>query len=265
MEASANNVLGTNNLLRAALNHGVENFVMISTNKAVNPTSVMGASKRCAELLVLEAARNSGRAFVVVRLGNVLGGRGSIVPIFKRQIAAGGPVTVSDVEMTSYVMTIPEAVQLTLQAAVLGRGGEVYMLDMGMPVRIVDLARDLIRLSDLEAGRDIDIVYTGLRPGEKLYEELFAPGEHYQPTRHEKILLAANAASRIPDMLAHSVANLENAVASGQREVVLRSLNCLIPEFQPDEVRRDAVTVRQRAMTRAVEAPYNCLSIPIER
>jgi FlaA1/EpsC-like NDP-sugar epimerase len=189
-EAVTNNVLGTRNVLDAALAAGVQRFVLISTDKAVNPSSVMGASKRLAELLVQQAAAASGCPYAAVRFGNVLGSRGSVVLTFKQQIAAGGPLTVSDPAMTRFFMTIPEAVQLVLQAAVLGRGGETFVLDMGEPVRIVDLARDLINLSGLEEGRDIDIVFTGLRPGEKLTEELFVPGEAYQRTAHAKIFIA---------------------------------------------------------------------------
>ncbi len=194
-EAITNNVAGTRNLLAAAEAAGVEHFVMISTDKAVNPTSIMGASKRAAELLVHDAARRTGRPYVAVRFGNVLGSRGSVVLTFRRQIAAGGPITVTDPEMKRFFMTIPEAVQLVLQAAVLGQGGEVFVLDMGEPVKIADLARDLVTLSGLEVGRDIEIVYTGLRPGEKLFEELFIPGEVYARTAHEKIFVANNGAS----------------------------------------------------------------------
>ena len=230
-EAISNNVLGTRNLLDAAQEAGVEHFVMISTDKAVNPTSVMGASKRAAELLVLRAARQSGRKYVAVRFGNVLGSRGSVVPVFKRQIAAGGPVTVSHPEMRRYFMTIPEAVQLVLQASVLGQSGSVLMLDMGDPVKIVDLARDLIELSGLEVDRDIDIVYSGVRPGEKLYEELFVPGEEYQPTQHEKILLARNASSFVPDHLEQALHSLERAVEQDDEHSVRALLHGLIPEF----------------------------------
>ena len=176
-EAISNNLGGTHNVLDAALAVNVEHFVMISTDKAVNPTSIMGASKRSAELLVHQAAQRSGKPYVAVRFGNVLGSRGSVVLTFKQQIAAGGPVTVTHPEMVRFFMTIPEAVQLVLQAAVLGTGGEVFVLDMGEPVKIVDLARDLIELSGLQEGRDIDIEFSGIRPGEKLYEELFIPGE----------------------------------------------------------------------------------------
>ncbi|NTU65685.1 MAG: polysaccharide biosynthesis protein, partial [Chloroflexi bacterium] len=174
-EAISNNVLGTRNLLDAAAVTGVERFVMISSDKAVRPKSIMGASKRVAELLVHQTAWEIGKPYVAVRFGNVLGSRGSVLQTFKQQIAVGGPITITHPEMKRYFMTIPEAVQLVLQAAVLGQGGEVFMLDMGEPVKIVDLAQDLIELSGLEVGHDIEIAFTGIRPGEKLHEELFIP------------------------------------------------------------------------------------------
>lgn len=232
-EAITNNVIGTRNVLDAALISGVERFILISTDKAVNPTSVMGASKRAAELLVHRAARRSGRAYAAVRFGNVLGSRGSVVLTFKQQIAAGGPVTVTDPEMKRFFMTIPEAVQLVLQAGVLGQGGEVFLLDMGEPVKIVDLARDLIKLSGLEVGRDIDITFSGLRPGEKLYEELFVDGEDYARTQHAKIFIAANASAFVPDSLDDAVAALEQAARMNDRDAIIRSLQNLIPEFHP--------------------------------
>jgi FlaA1/EpsC-like NDP-sugar epimerase len=232
-EAIANNVLGTRNLLQAALATNVSHFVMISTDKAVNPTSIMGASKRVAELLVYQAARKSGRPFVAVRFGNVLGSRGSVVPTFKQQIAAGGPVTVTDPEMVRYFMTIPEAVQLVLQAAVLGKGQEVFALDMGQPVKIVDLASDLIRLSGLQVGRDIEIVFTGRRPGEKLFEEVFTPAEDHQCTAHEKIFIARNATTYLPLDFERGLRLLAEAAACNDREAVLAGLQRLIPEFQP--------------------------------
>ncbi len=232
-EAITNNVLGTRNLLAAAQAVDVQQFVMISTDKAVNPTSVMGASKRTAELLVHQAAEATGKPYVAVRFGNVLGSRGSVVLTFKQQIAAGGPVTVTHPEMQRYFMTIPEAVQLVLQAATLGRGGEVFVLDMGEPVKIVDLARDLIELSGLELGRDIDIAFTGMRPGEKLFEELFVSGEDYRRTPHEKIFLAANASSFVLPDLTETVDGLVAAAERGDETAVYRSLQNLIPEFTP--------------------------------
>jgi FlaA1/EpsC-like NDP-sugar epimerase len=233
VEAVSNNILGTQNVIKASLQHHVEHFVMISTDKAVNPTGMMGASKRAAELLVHAAAVQSENPYVAVRFGNVLGSRGSVVLTFKEQIAAGGPVTVTHPEMKRYFMTIPEAVQLVLQAAVLGRGGEVFVLDMGEPVRIEDLARDLIELSGLEVGQDIEIVYTGMRPGEKLFEELFVQGEAYERTRHEKIFIAANADTLVPDQLQEHVADLTAAAERNDGEAIRRLLQALIPEFRP--------------------------------
>jgi len=193
-EAITNNVWGTRNMLRAAETYGVEHFVLISTDKAINPTSMMGASKRIAELLVQAAARRSGRAYMAVRFGNVLGSRGSVIPVFQRQIAAGGPVTITHPEMTRYFMTIPEAVQLVLQASVLGNGSEIFMLDMGEPVRILDLARGLIQMSGRQEAQDIKIVFTGIRPGEKLHEELFMTTEEYKRTKHEKVFVVTEPA-----------------------------------------------------------------------
>lgn len=187
-EAITNNVLSTLNVVQEASEGSVQTFVFISTDKAVRPTSVMGCTKRVAEELVRAAAHASGRNFVSVRFGNVLGSRGSVIPTFLRQIETGGPVTVTHPEMRRFFMTIPEAVQLVLQAGALGRSGEIFALDMGEPLRIVDLARDLIRLSGLEEGVDVDITFTGVRPGEKLYEEVFFGHEAVMPTAHPKVL-----------------------------------------------------------------------------
>ncbi len=197
-DAVTNNVLGTRTLVTASVAAGVQRFVLISTDKAVRPTSVMGATKRVAEMIVQEAAVRTGWAYVAVRFGNVLGSRGSVVPFFQKQIANGGPVTVTHPEMRRYFMTIPEAVQLVLQAAAMGKGGEIFVLDMGEPVRILDLARDLIRLSGLEPERDIEIRFTGVRPGEKLFEELFDPAEMHHRTKHEKIFVSANGGGGDP-------------------------------------------------------------------
>ncbi len=232
-EAVGNNVLGTRNLLDAAVLVGVEQFVMISTDKAVRPTSIMGASKRAAEMLVHQTAWENSKPYVAVRFGNVLGSRGSVLHTFKRQIAAGGPVTVTHPEMKRYFMTIPEAVQLVLQAAVLGKGGEVFMLDMGEPVKIVDLARDVIELSGLEVGRDIDITFTGMRPGEKLYEEMFTPGETYRRTTHQKIFVIDSASNQVlPTRLNQMVSQLEDAVYGNRSEELVGLMRNLLPEFR---------------------------------
>ena len=230
-EAITNNVRGTRNVLAAALQVEVECFVLISTDKAVNPTSIMGASKRVAELLVHEAAERSGKPYVAVRFGNVLGSRGSVLHTFRRQISAGGPVTVTHPDIRRYFMTIPEAVELVLQASVLGKGCEMFMLDMGEPVRIVDLANDLIELSGLEVGSDIDIVFTGMRPGEKLFEELFIEGETYQPTQHDKIFIAASDYQ--PANLGADVAALIAAAEREDKDAIFQTLQTLVPEFQP--------------------------------
>ncbi|MEH1798144.1 MAG: nucleoside-diphosphate sugar epimerase/dehydratase [Nostoc sp.] len=242
VEAITNNVMGTKNLLELSLQYDVKHFVMISTDKAVNPTNVMGASKRVAEMLVLQAARESGKPYVTVRFGNVLGSRGSVVPTFKKQIAAGGPVTVTHPDIRRYFMTIPEAVQLVLQATVLGRGGEVLMLNMGKPVKIVDLAKELIRLSGYEVNQDIEIVFTGLRPGEKLFEELFIPGEEYEPTQHEKLLVVKNASGMISDKLAITVETLCQAAAKNDTSFILFLLEQLVPGYKPKQLESYAST-----------------------
>ena len=188
-QAILNNVAGTQVMAEAAIGHGVEKFVLISTDKAVNPANVMGASKRLAEMVCQALQRPDGTRFVMVRFGNVLGSTGSVIPKFREQIARGGPVTVTHAEITRYFMSIPEAVQLVMQAGLMGQGGEVFVLDMGEPVRIADLARDMIRLSGLTE-EDIRIVYTGLRPGEKLYEEPLAANENSLRTPHPKLRIA---------------------------------------------------------------------------
>jgi FlaA1/EpsC-like NDP-sugar epimerase len=198
-EAITNNIGGTSNVIDAAVRCGTERFVMISSDKAVRPTNVMGATKRVAELVVRAAAQRHERNFVAVRFGNVLGSRGSVVPIFAQQIRQGGPLTVTHPEVRRYFMTIPEAVQLVLQAAATGRGGELFMLDMGELMRVADLAREMIRLSGLEEGTDIEIQYTGLRPGEKLYEEMLSRYEAAEATGQPKILRTRRADQPEPD------------------------------------------------------------------
>jgi FlaA1/EpsC-like NDP-sugar epimerase len=248
-EAVTNNIFGTRNVVAAACAVGVERFVMLSTDKAVNPTSVMGASKRAAELIVHEAAHITGKPYAAVRFGNVLGSRGSVLLTFSRQIAAGGPLTITHPDIERFFMTIPEAVQLVLQAAVLGHGGEVFVLDMGDPIKIIDLARDVISLSGLELGRDIDIIFTGLRPGEKLYEELFVPGEEYARTQHEKVFIAANAGEAVPHDLATRLAALHIAADQDDDGAIIAGLRGLVPEFHKPEplVPVEAARPEQRA------------------
>jgi FlaA1/EpsC-like NDP-sugar epimerase len=235
VEAVTNNVLGTRNVLEVAQQAGVERFVLISSDKAVNPANIMGATKRIAELMVQDAARRTGRNFVAVRFGNVLGSRGSVVPLFKRQIAAGGPVTVTHPDMERYFMTIPEAVYLVLQAATLGSGGELYVLDMGEPVKIVDLARDLITLSGLQPGRDIKIRFSGIRSGEKLQERLFLPGEDYEPTRHKKVFVTDGQSSLASEVLLSSVQQLVQLAQQGGPDAeIWQAVKAAVPECTVD-------------------------------
>ncbi len=232
IDAITNNILGTHTLLETCLAYEIERFVLISTDKAVNPANIMGVTKRVAELLVQDAARRSGKPYVAVRFGNVLGSRGSVVPFFKKQIEAGGPVTVTHPEVTRYFMTIPEAVQLVLQAATMGHSGDLFMLEMGDPVKIVDLANDLIRLSGLTPGEDIQITFTGLRPGEKLFEELYQGHEDHTATEHEKILRVTTA-SRPPKNLALSIDLLYDLARLGRLDDILSLIADLAPEYQP--------------------------------
>jgi FlaA1/EpsC-like NDP-sugar epimerase len=228
-EGMRNNVFGTECVATAAGRHGAEAFVMISTDKAVNPTSMMGASKRVAEL-VLQSLPFDTR-YTAVRFGNVLGSQGSVVPLLKEQIAAGGPVTITHPDMRRYFMTIPEAVELVLQAGAMGKGDQILILDMGEPVKIVDLARDLITLSGLRPGVDIELVFSGVRPGEKLFEELFLEGENADRTSHPKILTARHqvtARERIPTL----IEELRLAVARCDDAAVRRLVPRLVPEYQ---------------------------------
>lgn len=229
VEAVTNNVIGTRNLVERAAQAGVERFVMISTDKAVRPSSVYGATKRLAEMLVLDGARRSGLPFTVVRFGNVLGSRGSIIPLFKAQIARGGPLTITHPEMRRFFMTIPEAVYLVLQASWMGTGGETFVLNMGEPVRILDLAEDLIRLSGLEPHRDIEIVYTGTRPGEKLEEELWDAGTPLEKTPHPDIFRLAEPGIATGRSLAAVVETLQAACRASDTASLLKALSESIP------------------------------------
>jgi FlaA1/EpsC-like NDP-sugar epimerase len=246
-EAIKNNIVGTRVLADAASEAGVAKFVMISTDKAVNPTSIMGCSKRVAEMYVQQLASHtaSHTEFVTVRFGNVLGSSGSVVPIFKEQIARGGPVTVTHPDMTRYFMTIPEAVQLVLQAVVMGKGGEVFVLDMGEPVRIVDLAKDLIRLSGLRLGSDIEIRFTGMRAGEKLFEELSRNDENLRATTHEKVLRARLGAPS-QGLFATVDSMLDAAEGHASDEELRSRIAELVPEYV---ALGTTVTVRRKELS----------------
>ena len=235
-EAVATNVLGTQNVIHASAEVGVERFVLISSDKAVNPTSVMGVTKRVSELLVLDAARRTGKRFVTVRFGNVLSSRGSVVPIFKRQLEHGLPLTVTDPEAERYFMTIPEAVQLVMQAAVLAEPGDLFVLDMGDPVKIVQLANDLIELHGLRRGEDVEITFTGLRPGEKLTEELLFPYERSEATTHEAVRRIVQGTVP-PASLDSAAAELRRLVDLRQRRAILEQMRQIVPEYSPAEVR----------------------------
>ncbi|WHZ28806.1 MAG: UDP-N-acetylglucosamine 4,6-dehydratase [Nitrospira sp.] len=232
-EAIRNNILGTRVVAEVALKTGVDRFVLISTDKAVNPSSVMGVTKRIAEHLVQEFNHTGLTKFTVVRFGNVLGSNGSVVPLFSGQISKGGPVTVTHPEIKRFFMTIPEAVQLVLQASVMGRGGEVFVLDMGEQIKVADLARNMIVLAGLVPGKDVDIVFTGLRPGEKLYEELFEDGERVEPTTHPKIHRAVGTPVPVGE-LGEWLEALPTALPQTDEEELLRDLKRLVPGFQPD-------------------------------
>jgi len=235
-EAIKNNILGTKNVADASCKYGSAEFVMISTDKAVNPSSVMGASKRIAEIYTqtLNGQPGCKTQFKAVRFGNVLGSAGSVVPIFRRQIAEGGPVRVTHPEMRRYFMTIPEAAQLVLQASATGTGGQIYLLDMGEPVKIVDLARQMITLSGFRPDADIDIVFTGIRPGEKLFEELRTDTEEMEPTVHSKIVVWKSQPTRWEEVqeAIGKLAALENC---STRKTIIDAMREIVPEYQPEQ------------------------------
>jgi FlaA1/EpsC-like NDP-sugar epimerase len=229
-EALQNNVFGTKNVAEMADKYGTEIFILVSTDKAVNPSSVMGATKRIAELVIKDINRNSKTRFAAVRFGNVLGSRGSVIPTFINQIAKGGPVTVTHPDMVRFFMTIPEAVQLVFQAGALAEGGEIFVLDMGDPVKINDLARDLITISGYEPGVDIEITYTGIRPGEKLYEELFTDREGMSSTRHERIFISKKQLDENYIGIRKNIAMMTEALF--ERKELVRLIKMLVPEFR---------------------------------
>ncbi len=231
-EAVTNNIVGTKNLVDVCLESDIEKFVMISTDKAIRPKNVMGASKRLAEMIVINAAKRSQKPYCVVRFGNVLGSRGSVVPLFKRQIAKGGPITITHPDMKRYFMTIPEAVYLVLQSAGMAKGGETFVLNMGDQIKIVDLAEDLIRLSGLEPGRDIEIVFTGSRPGEKLEEDLWDEGLTFQRTIHPDIYHLSNQDDLEIGELDNAVEQLIGFASSGKISEIVRIFDEKIPGSQ---------------------------------
>jgi FlaA1/EpsC-like NDP-sugar epimerase len=241
-EAVKNNVMGTQLLGEMASDFGVEAFVLISTDKAVRPSSVMGASKRVAELVIQDLNQRSHTRFLAVRFGNVIGSAGSVIPIFRDQIRSGGPVTVTHPEMVRYFMTIPEAAQLVLQAGALGVGGEIFVLDMGDPVRILDLAKETITLSGLRPFEDINIVFTGVRPGEKLYEELQTSDERVEKTRHPKIFIGRIAAYP-EEKVRHALERLSLLADNGWDRELRRAINDLLPEAQLSIPNEDFVPI----------------------
>jgi FlaA1/EpsC-like NDP-sugar epimerase len=261
-EAVFNNVFATKNLIEATIAHKAERFVLVSTDKAVRPTNVMGATKRVTELLMLayckdqtskpSAINEKHTAFMAVRFGNVLGSSGSVIPLFKRQIEKGGPVTVTDPEMTRYFMSIEEAAQLILQAGAMGAGGEIFILKMGSPVKIVKLAHDLIKLLGHEPEKEIKIQFTGLRPGEKLYEELITEGEGIMPTKHEKIMVLQGAGKPKKDM-DELLSRLARIAAVHDSHGIKEVLQVIIPEYVPDI---EAVAIVDRLQS-CVEQLYN--------
>ncbi|QDT45621.1 UDP-N-acetyl-alpha-D-glucosamine C6 dehydratase [Gimesia alba] len=244
-EAVKNIALATKRLADLAEEFEVGTFVMISSDKAVNPTNVMGANKRIAELYVQSLAARSKCHFVTVRFGNVLGSAGSVVPIFTQQIQNGGPITVTDERMQRYFMTIPEASQLVIQAGAMGRGGEIFVLDMGEPVRIVDLAADLVQLSGLKLGEDIEIKFTGLRPGEKLYEELHVDGEKHLPTCHPKIMVAEKVGFS-EQFIREAFDRLAN-LTEQPSYLILEEIQRILPEYQSASMKRPQDTIRRAA------------------
>jgi FlaA1/EpsC-like NDP-sugar epimerase len=228
-EAIQTNVRGTKLLADLSMEMGVKKFIMISTDKAVNPTNVMGASKRIAEIYVQKMNEQAKTQFITTRFGNVLGSNGSVIPLFQKQIENGGPVTITDERITRFFMTIPEACQLVLEAATMGKGGEIFVFEMGKSVKIVDLAKKMIQLSGLELGKDIELAFTGLRPGEKLYEELLANEENTVPTHHQKILIAKTRVENDEQLAA--IQTLIDLSVQQENEAIVRQMKKIVPEF----------------------------------
>jgi FlaA1/EpsC-like NDP-sugar epimerase len=236
-EALKNNFFATKELVRLASQYAVQRFILISTDKAINPTSVMGVSKRLAEIALLQQQKADGNTtkFMAVRFGNVLGSSGSVIPIFRRQIAAGGPVTVTDPEVTRFFMTVHEAVGLVLQSATLGAGGEIFVLEMGQSIKIVDVARQMIALSGYREGEDIEIQFTGLNPGEKLYEEVQHLSEEVRPTEHPLILRFV-AQGESPDSIEAIVEKLQPVLSDGDANAIRRTIQTIVPEYTPSQM-----------------------------
>lgn len=241
-EAVMVNIFGTQNIADLALEFGVQKFVMVSTDKAVNPTNVMGATKRIAEIYTqsLNHSIGSSTKFVTTRFGNVLGSNGSVIPLFRKQIEAGGPITVTHPDITRYFMTIPEACQLVLEAGVMGAGGEIFIFDMGESVKILDVAKKMIKLSGLTLGKDIQISFTGLRPGEKLYEELLATTENTVPTHHQKIMIA-KVRSYDYDQISQQLVHLRQVLNLGDENRIVTKLKELVPEFVSNNSRFEEI------------------------
>jgi FlaA1/EpsC-like NDP-sugar epimerase len=231
VEAVVTNVFGTRVIADLAVKYHTEKFVMVSTDKAVNPTSVMGASKRIAEIYTQSLNKLNGTRFITTRFGNVLGSNGSVIPLFREQIEKGGPVTITHAEVTRYFMTIPEACRLVLQAGSIGKGGEIFIFDMGKSVKIIDLAKKMIKLSRLTLGKDIQIVYTGLRPGEKLYEELLNDQENTLPTHHPQIMIAQVKEYDL-DTISQELDVLEDSLKLHENFEIVKKMKAIIPEYK---------------------------------
>jgi FlaA1/EpsC-like NDP-sugar epimerase len=253
-EAVKNNVGGTRVLADLADKHGVARFVLVSTDKAVNPTSVMGATKRVAEIYVQALSARSSTRYVTVRFGNVLGSAGSVIPIFRAQIARGGPITVTHPEMKRYFMTIPEASQLVMQAGAMGEGGEIFILDMGEPVKIVDLARDLVTLCGLRPDEDIEIRYSGVRPGEKLFEELSTDAEHADKTKHPKVFIGRIKSHAWDDVVA-AVDGLLALAGDGAIDRIRGTLGEIVPEYRIPRVPTGKTAPRGERAIASEDAP----------